>query len=360
MNKRLANFGGVGGQASPFSPGASPLFRGSPSGNAGYGINNFSADASLDALMSRSNKPYIFGFERPLENLLETFHDNIEKDSEPYLLDFDERQQLSRKRKIRDKEQYLKNIRDKDKTEKNKEEIIKKLHTVEDLLENMRKNQNIDFTKNASMQLRLEPDDLNSINNKLDKQHKNGPDSFYRTEGSLPLLDQYLPSVDDYKDEENSLSITNNRLTEPFTGIVPQYKTQDGLDKYIEQINNPTFPDKHNMENDTLLMNTPDPGESTNYSVQGTFLKEPSPITPESKNNNQTLESKLSKLKNNNLDIKRLFMPGGLDWDKKTRGNWDNNRTETPYQDDTLGTVENTQEIGQFTSNNPYNSVLGR
>ena len=51
-------------------------------------------------------------------------------------------------------------------------------------------------------------------------------------------------------------------------------------------------------------------------------------------------------------------MPGGLDWDKKTRGNWNNNRTETPYPDDTLGTVENTQAIVEFTSNNPYNSVL--
>lgn len=360
MNKRIANFGGVGGQNSPFSPGSSPLFRGGPSGYSGYGINNFSGDVSLDTLMSRSNKPNILGFERPFENLLETFHENVEEDSIPYLLDFDERMSLKKKKKIRAKEAYLKSLRDKEEPEKDKRTSVleSKIKTVEDLLENMRRNQNIDFIKNAAMKLPVNLDDFN-LDTKLNKQHVNEPNSLYRRRNSPGTVDDYLPSVDEHVDESNSLSIPGNQFTEPFTGIVPQYNPVDGLNKYIEQINNPTFPDKHNMENDTLLINTPDPGANIDYSVSGSLANDGSPVTPRSKNNNQTLEQKLEQLKKNNLDIKRLFMPGGLDWDKKTRGNWNNNRTETPYQDDTLGTVENTQAIGEFTSNNPYNSVLG-
>jgi hypothetical protein len=310
--------------------------------------------------MSRSNRPNILGFERPFENLLETFHENVEEDSIPYLLDFDERMSLKKKKKIRAKEAYLKSLRDKEEPEKDKRTSVleSKIKTVEDLLENMRRNQNIDFIKNAAMKLPVNLDDFN-LDTKLNKQHVNEPNSLYRRRNSPGTVDDYLPSVDEHVDESNSLSIPGNQFTEPFTGIVPQYNPVDGLNKYIEQINNPTFPDKHNMENDTLLMNTPDPGANIDYSVSGSLANDGSPVTPRSKNNNQTLEQKLEQLKKNNLDIKRLFMPGGLDWDKKTRGNWNNNRTETPYQDDTLGTVENTQAIGEFTSNNPYNSVLG-
>jgi len=360
MDKRIANFGGVGGQPGSFAPGGSPLFRGGPSGPS-YGINNFSGDVSLDSLMSRSNNPDILGFERPLENLLETFHNDVEEDSIPYLLDFDERLQLKRKNKIRAKEAYLKSLREPKPVSSFKKtpELESRIKTVEDLLEDMRRNQKIDFNKNASMNLPMSFGDL-GMNTKLKPKHINGPDSYYRTQQSYPTLDNTLRPIEEQTDNSNSLDLKSNQFTEPFTGMLPQYNSADGVDGYIDAINNPTFPDKHNMEDSTLLMNTPDPGESNSYSVSGTLIDEPSPITPASTNNNQTLEEKLGKLKKNNPDIRRLFMPGGLDWDKKTRGNWENNRTETPYQDDTLGTVENTTATGEFTSNNPYNSVLGR
>jgi uncharacterized protein (TIGR03643 family) len=122
MSIRLGQFGGVGGQYAPNAPGGSPNFQGGTSGYAGYGVNNFSGDISMDDLMGYYRKPDILSFERPLESLLETFHDNLEKDAEPYLLDFDERVKLNLRKKIRNKEQHLKDLA----TEKVKEpEAIK-------------------------------------------------------------------------------------------------------------------------------------------------------------------------------------------------------------------------------------------
>src|ERR1700689_3079592 len=111
MAKKVAYFGGVGGQYAPYSPGGSPTFRGGPSGNAGVGINNFGADESLDQIMSRTNKPDLFGFERSMASILEAFHDGVELDSEPYLLTWEERIKLDTKKKIHNKEQALRSQR---------------------------------------------------------------------------------------------------------------------------------------------------------------------------------------------------------------------------------------------------------
>ena len=134
MNKRLANFGGVGGQSTPFSPGSAPQFNGGGSGYAGYGVNSFSGDVSMDDLMGRFRKPDVLGFERPLESLLEAFHEDLEKDAEPYLLTFEERMKLDTKKKIRRKEQELKDIANGERDNHKIFEIKKKINTVEELL----------------------------------------------------------------------------------------------------------------------------------------------------------------------------------------------------------------------------------
>lgn len=360
MGKKFAMFGGVGGQNSPFSPGSSPLFNGH--GGSGYGVDNFGSDASLDALMARSHKPYVLGnFERPIESLLETFHDDLENDAEGYLLDFDERLKLDKKKKIRNKEQYLKSLRDKEEANEKTEQIITRLKTVERLLDEFRKNDGIDFTKNASVKLAAMDIDEIPMEHNFEKLHKN-EDSFYRTKGSPPLMDKFLPTVNEYKAEGNPLNLTNNRLTEPFTGIAPHYTPEDGLDAYIKQLNNPQNIDMHaNFEG---LMTTENPQENTTHSVQGTLFDEPSPITPESKKQNITLEEKLEKMKQQGgWDPNRLDpdMFTALDWDNKSKGTWkERTKTnQTPYQGDTLGNLEQPEEIGQFTSNYPYNQSAG-
>jgi len=72
MSIRLGQFGGVGSQYAPNAPGGSPNFQGGQSGYAGYGINNFSGEMSMDDIMGFYRKPDILSFDRPLESLLET------------------------------------------------------------------------------------------------------------------------------------------------------------------------------------------------------------------------------------------------------------------------------------------------
>lgn len=335
MSKREANFGGVGGQSSPFSPGASPIFRGKPSGSVGYGVNDFSSDSSMDDIMGRFRNPNILGnFERPLENLLETFHSYLEDDIKEYLLSPEEREQLKRKKKIRDKEQHIKDLSNK-KPEQQLDFIKNKLETIEDLLENFRKNTNIDFGKSASS--------------------KFAADSYRRTPIDLPTVDETLTDDEEWEDNE----LAKARLTEPFTGIAPQYELGKGVDKYIEDLNNPTFPDNHNMQNATLNINYEMESQSP-HSYQGNLVDESSPITPKSIQNNQTLESKLQALKKAPKGIGRLDpdMFYGLDWDEKLKGRYPQRgyTSDTPWGNDTMG--GNVTNEYPDNSNNPYFGVI--
>ena len=252
MSIRLGQYGGVGGQYAPFSPGGSPNFRGGPSGYAGYGVNNFSGDTSMDDLMGFYRKPDILSFDRPIESLLETFHDNLELDAEPYLLDFDERTKLNLKKKIRNKEQYIKDLG----REKPKENPIpKKIKTVEELLHEYRRNDDIDVNKLASK-----------------------TSSYYRPKTAPPLLDQFLPTVEEYEDEDNPLNLTGNKLKEPWLGPYdPIYEPEDGIDKYIEEKQSPERIDMHAYF--TGLMDAWQPGTSpsfnnpNNLGGQGTNLE---------------------------------------------------------------------------------------
>lgn len=332
--KRQANFGGVGGQYSPFSPGGSPLFRGGPSGQAGYAINNFSGDSSMDDLMGRTRKPDILGFEKPLETMLEIFHKDHEEDSIPYLLTFDERLKLDKKKKIRNKEQYLSDLKKQQEEEEkiknySVKKLIEKIHTVEELLEQFRKNNDIDFAKMAQ--------------------------SYYRRPGSLPLLDEFLPSVDEHK--ENDLA--NARLTQPWTGPYdPQYENTSGIDHYVQQLQDPQKIDMHAYFDG--LMTTNDPTANENHDGHGTLEELPSPITEESKSNAINLEQKLEKLKRSPKNIGRLDpdMFGTLDWDKILRGVYPQRgmTNEGPYRNDGLGGYTTTGYPD--TSNNPYFGVI--
>lgn len=345
MSKRLANFGGVGGQYSPFSPGGSPLFRGGPSGYAGYGINNFSGDVSLDDLMGRYRKPDVLGdYERPLETLLETFHDNLETDIPSYLLSPEERNELSVKKKIRNKEQYIKNL-SKPKYKDNSN-VLKKLHTVEDLLEDFRKNTKVDFSKFAAYTY---PDEA-PLEIRL-KNEFNSPDSFRRERTSLPTNDNQLISYEEYKNDP----MANAQYTEAFTGIAPQYELGKGVDKYIDNLNNPTFPENHNMQNSTLLINTPNESQ-TFHNHEGSYYDLPSPVTQESKKNNLTLEQKLQKLKKSPKNLDRLdpdFLKG-IHWDEYLKG-IDGKDNQTPWGNDGMG--GNVTNEYPDTSNNPYFSL---
>ena len=346
MSKKFAQFGGTGGQYAPFAPGGSPEFRGGPSGYANYNINNFSQDLSLDTLMSRTHKPNILGFERPLESLLEMFHDDLEKNAEPYLLDQTEREKLKLKKKIRNKEQYLHDLSHPEEKEDKKKNIIEKFKTVEELLSQFRKNENIDFSKFASV-----VDEINegSLDAKLNKLHTNNPDSFYRRETSLPALDQSLESTQDYDSEGDTLNLKKTRLTEPFTGNDVHYTQEDGLDKYQKDLMNPYYPNEHNMSDSELLMNYHDTAENEYHVAPNTFADLSSNVTNESLKNNQSLQSKLDKLKKKYPNPKTLETSlGEIDWDKWLRGTqYDRNVTyQTPYEPDGFGTVSNPESLG--------------
>lgn len=337
MLSKIAQYGGAGGgQHSSYAPGGSPMFKGGPSGYESNGINEFGADLSLDTIMSRTNKPMWAGFERSIESMLEAFHDTVEQDAEKCLLSFDDRQDLKRKKKIRNKEEFLKNINN-DFDEKDKTNVVKKkIETMESLLEEFRKNTNVDFSKNSSS--------LKEIKG-----------SYYRRKTSPPLLDEFLPTVEEYDDEDNPLNLTKNILTQPFTGNDVTYAPEDGLDKYIEQLNSKYYPNMHsNFEG---LMSYENEDQIGYHSVDGSLFDLPSPITPESKKNNQSLESKLQKLKKNNTGIGRLDpnMFNGLDWDAKIKGKFPERgmANQTPYEMDAYGTLSNNYTGG----NNPYNSA---
>jgi hypothetical protein len=333
MIKKVANFGGVGGQYAPYSPGGSPTFRGGPSGYAGYGVNDFSADLSLDTIMARTNKPLLYGFERSIESMLESFHEDLESDIAPYLLTFEERLKLDLKKKIRNKEQYLKELKNPKVTKEDK--IKEKTETIEDLLENFRKNTNANFSKGANTKI---------------------SDSYFRRKTSPPLLDEFLPTIEEYDDEGNPLNLTKNILTNPFTGIVPQYMQEDGIDKYLKDLTSDNFPDMHS--NFPALMNYDNEDQIGYHNAPKPLFDTPSTITPESKDNNQTLESKLEKLKSSN-GLGRLDpnMFKGLDWDEKMKGTYQERylTNQTPYEMDGYGTLKNDYLGG----NNPYNSAGG-
>ena len=331
MITRLANFGGVGGQNSPYAPGNSPSFTGGPSGG---GVNDFSSDAPLDDLMGRFRIPNVLGFERPLESLLENFHDTAEEDAAQYLLSPEERVQLKIRKKIRDKEEYLKSLSEAEIKKDDKNDRIKrKLDTMENLMEAFRKNTDLDFNKMANK-----------------KQS-----SFRRRPGTLPLLDEFLPTNEEFEDNE----LANARLTQPWTGPYdPQYDPSDGLDKYVEEVQNPERIDNHAYF--TGLIDADQPTENDSHAGYGSLNPEPSPVTPESKNNNQALESKLEKLKKHPGNIGRLDqdMLYGLDWDEKLKGRYPQRgyTSDTPWGNDTLG--GNSTSGYPDTSNNPYFGVI--
>ena len=334
MSKRYANFGGVGAQPSPYAPGKSPSFKGGPSGGE---VDSFGGDESLDALMCRSHKPTILGFERSMGSIIEAFHDNIEKDSIPYLLTFDERVKLDTKKKIRDKEQYLKEKREQfGNPEPREEKIARKLKTVEDMLEYFRQNTDKDFTKNADT-------------------------SYYRRGPSLPLNDEYLATEDEYNEDGNPLNLTKNRLTIAPTGNTPQYRPEDGVSKYQQEISDPTLPWMH--ENFEGLINTGTIGyaENTSSKTENEAIEDgKSKVTPESQNNNLTMEQKIEKMKPPSQGIGRLDpnMTKTIDWDEKMQGPAEERfkTKEKLFGNDGYGGSSTTDY--PFTSNNPYFSVM--
>jgi hypothetical protein len=335
MIERFAQFGGTGGQSHPFSPGGSPLFRGGPSGGGGYGINEFGSDLGLDAIMSRTHRPGILGSDKPLETLLEIFHESIEKDAEPYLLSFDERIQLKRKKKIRSKEQNLKDERQR--SESKIDQIKEKYKTIEDLLSQSRKNESVDFDKFASAY------DEKNLELKLKSQHSN-ESSFTRTPSTPPLVNSALTSTNEFDRNE----LADARLSYPFTGQDYHYRPEDGFEKYQKQLSDPIFPNIHNMENDTLLTNYPNSAENTSYSAPNEFKDLSSQLTAPSKSNDLSLSEKIEKLKKK-INPKRLETElGQLDWDEKTRGRWPERSlsNQTPYKNDGKGSLENTSLAG--------------
>jgi hypothetical protein len=350
MSKRLAQFGGTGGQNSPFSPGGSPIFRGGPSGQSGYGVDDFSRDLGLDIIISRTHKPNILGSEKPLETLLETFHNDIEKNSEPYLLTFEEREKLNLKKKIRNKEQYLHDLAHK-KDNSIQQKITNKLQTVEEMLSKRRKNEDKDFSKYASVYEEIAESGMNS---KLIKDHTNG-DSFYRKENSPKMNMDQLPTVDEYDDDGNGLNLTKTRLTQPFTGNEFHYEDSTGADEYWngeisgrkEGNDLSLYPTQTSGFEPELLMNYPDAAENINHAAPNYFKDLSSEITPESKQNG-TLEKKLEQLKKKHNPKKLETSFGNIDWDAWTRGEYPerNQTSETGYPTDMSGLPINPASVG--------------
>jgi hypothetical protein len=351
MAKRLAQFGGTGGQNSPYAPGGSPIFRGGPSGYSGYGVNDFSRDLGLDLIISRSHKPGMFGSEKPFETLLEMFHDDVEKNAEPYLLTFEEREKLSLKKKIRNKEQYIHDLAYKNDKESTNE-IPKKLKTIEELLTYRRKDENKDFSKYASA---YEDITEGSLDSKLNKFHING-DSYYRKENSPKMNMDQLPTISEYDAEGNDLNLTKNRLTQPFTGNEFHYEDSDGADKYWNgEISGrkdgndlSIYPTQTSGFEPELLMNYPDTSENVTHQAPNYFKDLSSEITPKSKQNNQTLEKKLEELKKKINPKKLETSLGKIDWDEWAKGTaYERNVTDqTGYGADGFGTVSNPALVG--------------
>lgn len=343
MEKRFAQFGGVGGQYAPYAPGGSPNFRGGPSGFAGYGVNNFSGEMSLDDLMGLNRKPDILSFERPFETLLETFHERAEKDAEPYLLDFDERTKLNKKKKIRLKEQYLKDLAKGKYDKKLDKKIPEKTKTVEELLSEFRKNENIDFSKFASTKLA----------------------NYYREKISPPLLTEFLPTVEEHAAEDDPLSLTNARLTQPFLGPYDAiYRTRAEMDDYFKQEQNPQRVDMH--AGVPILPDAWQPGTEPSFPISRPKNELPSLVTEKAKNNNQSYEKKLEQMKQGLQDIggRETNLQDTLDWDRMIKGNWPlrNMANQTPYENSTLGDYSQSDTLTNASeatiSNNPYFGVI--
>lgn len=352
MGKKFAQYGGVGGQYAPYSPGGSPLFRGGPSGGGGYGVNSFAGDTSLDNLMGYHRKPEALGFEKPLETMLETFHDDIEADIVGYLLDEEERKNLKRRKSIRVKEQFIKDLGKQKEKPKRSLDLKDNKETVEDMLEEFRMNTGVDFNKMAQV--------ANSTDMSIEEQLQIGnkkPNSYYRRPNSLPMNEVYLPTVEEHEDKGNPLSIQGNQFTQPFTGIAPQYEYGKGVDNYIAELNNPTFPDNHAYA--PTLDNFPDESQLP-HQYTGSHEDLGSKVTEESKKNNQPLERKLEKMKKSPKNLNRLDQDEfyGLDWDEMLKGKWPqrNMTNEGPYTNDTMGGYA-TNDYPD-TSNNPYFGVL--
>lgn len=346
MKKIFAQYGGTGGQTNPFAPGSSPLFRGGPSGYSGYGIDDFSRDLGLDMLMSRTHKSNYLGSEKPLETLLEIFHESLEKDIAPYLLTFEERQKLNTKKKIRQKEQYLKDL-SKEKGLKEKENtVLNKLHTVENLLSSYRKNENKDFGKFAS----YATDDA-GLENSLSREHTN-EGSFTRTRSTPSLTDEALTPSDEFNNNE----LAKARLSYPFSGQDFHYDPSDGPDKYwnfeMRGVKDgdslSSFPNQHDQFEPSLLMNFPNPAENKTHTAPNTFKDLSSYITEESKTNNKALEDKLNLLKKKHNPKTLETELGKIDLNESTRGRYPerNLTTETGYPTDGFGTPQNVELVG--------------
>jgi hypothetical protein len=350
MAKRIAQFGGTGGQNSPFAPGGSPIFRGGPSGNSGYGVNDFSNDLGLDLIISRSHRPDILGSEKPFETMLEIFHDNIEKNAEPYLLTFEEREKLNLKKKIRNKEQYLHDLAHRGGDEP-KEKILNKLKTVEELLSMRRKNEDKDFSKFASVYDEIEDSSLDS---RLNKFHING-DSYYRKENSPKMNMDQLPTVSEYDDDGDDLNLTKTRLTQPFTGNDFHYEDSDGAEKYWngeisgrkDRNDLSLYPTQTSGFEPELLMNYPDTADNITHQSPNYFKDLSSDITPESKQPG-SLEKKLENLKKKTNPKKLETSLGKIDWDDWTRGAYPerNETSETGYPTDMSGLPSNASNVG--------------
>lgn len=288
---KTSQYGGVGGQASPWTPGASPVGGGNPSGYEGYGVNDFGIDITLDSIMSRTHDPAPIEPENNMEQRLSSQHKDYEKDMIPYILTFEERLELKTKQKIRNRERYLaekaKSIFPKVTVQKNIAEV-----TMEEMLDKRHENQD----------LKSEFEDKNPDQIKPSRYHpvlsfKKQSDVINR--GTTTVFGPH--EEDDEREEAGDLSVEKNRLTQPFNGNGTFYTPEDGIDEYLRGITRDTYVDQNSGVRS--LSWTYPLEDNIGYHNQNPIPTSPSPL-PENLGNvpGETLEQNLSKLKEQQTD----------------------------------------------------------
>lgn len=325
MKEKFSQFGGVGGQHSPFSPGRSPMFG---AGNRGYGINNFGPDISFDGLLNAARNESTHTSERSIESRLEAFHDSIENDVIQYELTPEERKILDFKNKIRRKEHYIKSLREKHHLKEKEDEAYSE-ETLEGMLNNVHKNKGLDFTKFAS---------------------------YFRKPGTIKTDERFMVPIEEYENADN-LDLLKNKMTQPFTGMDPQYEPGTSLETYFKSLNNPTFPNMHSgVPNRIDEPYTPNIG--INHNLAPEIIPSLDPKSKDFLNLPPEEKLKLTRKFQKNIDKLDLDPLRSVDWDEYLKGKWPERSyvSETAYKPDGLGGYS-TVDI-PMVSNNPYFGVI--
>lgn len=258
---KVAQYGGVGGQASPYAPGSSPM-NNAGGGAESWGVNQFGIDLGLDTIISRTHRPLPIDPDSNMEQRVSDYHDNYEEDMVPYVLSFDERMDLKHRAQIRNRERYLE-MKAKGVIPINELSNKQGYLTLEEqnISKHLNKNNKSEFedanppqdrpsryhySSKQAQNLQSQIQEKNKINKQ--KQFDN-PLSIYEnnnTNNDEVIVNRgvnttFNPNDGNEKETANELGAYDNRITQPFTGQDVTYNPEDGIDQYLRDLTKSTF-----------------------------------------------------------------------------------------------------------------------